>query len=703
MRKIFTLLFLSVLITGQAFAQVNRCSTVEHEAVLRAKYPDYDAKRAAIEAYTQQYTKKNNILAKAEGAEIITIPVVFHVVYKTAGQNIPDARILEQLDILNQDFRRLNADTTDTPDAFSPVGADCSIEFCLAQVDPEGNPTTGILRVETAAGSFSGDEVKFDADGGSDAWPADSYLNFWVCNLGAFLLGYAQFPGGPDATDGVVINFENVGLNDAGYPYHLGRTATHEIGHWLNLRHIWGDDSNCAGTDFVDDTPNQKVETYGCPGFPKTDACSAVAPGIMFQNYMDYSDDACMNIFTEGQKQRMMALFEPGGERYGLISSDGCGLQPYDAQAVSSLPGGTICDLSVTPKVVIKNHGAAELISVDINYSVDGGATSTYEWTGSLLSAETEEVTLPAVAVTEGDHTLEVTLDNPNGFIDADFSDNTTSTDFTVNLGTLPLPVVEGFEDTGFPYTGYSLSNPDGGETWERTTTAAALGSASIFMNHFNYDSPGEIDEFVLPAYDLTGLADIVFTFDVAYALYTADGSMSDTLEVLVSDDCGDTWTTVYKKANPDLQTAPIHTISFKPEDDEWRNESIDLDAYIGTEQFFVKFRTITDYENNLYIDNININNGQIQSVNNNQPDFAMNLYPNPANDNVQIRYNVPVNGNGSLSITDVLGKVVYSTEIGVSYGVNVVNVNTAAFASGYYQVTLNCEGLVASESLVKE
>ncbi|MFI5172221.1 MAG: M43 family zinc metalloprotease, partial [Chitinophagales bacterium] len=607
MRKIFTLILVALIATQSSFAQFSRCSTQEHEEMLKAKYPDYAQKRAQLEQFTTKFIEKKKSSGKLTSGVVITIPVVFHVVYKTAAQNIPDARLIEQIAILNEDFRRLNADTTDTPDEFADVAADFEIEFCIASVDPDGNPTTGIIRTETDVTSFNtNDDVKFNADGGDDAWPADDYLNFWTCNLGPFLLGYAQFPGGPANTDGVVIHCDHVGNSPGGYPYHLGRTATHEVGHWMNLYHIWGDDTNCAGSDLVGDTPNQKVETYGCPSFPETDMCSPSAPGIMFQNYMDYTDDACMNIFTEGQKNRMLSIFEPGGDRYDLTNSEGCGLQPYNAQALSSLPGGTVCELTITPMVTIKNHGTEILTSVDIVYSIDGGATSSFGWTGSLVTNATEVVTLPAVSTTEGEHTLEVTLENPNGFIDANTDDNTAESEFLVNLSALPAPLSQGFESGGFPYDGYSVFNPDAYYEWERTGDAAALGSYSIYFNHFDNDAPGEIDEFIIPAYDISDLPSVSFTFDVAYALYTASGIYSDTLEVLASINCGETWTTVYKKANPDLQTASPHTSAFVPEEDEWRNESVDLSSYLGAEQLFIKFRTISDYENNLYVDNIN-------------------------------------------------------------------------------------------------
>ncbi len=705
MQKIFTYLCIAVLLAQTGYTQTIRCSTTEYEAVLMAKYPDYAKKKQQIEAYTNRYIQKNKTQFKTDGGGVtIKIPVVFHVVYKTAAQNIPDERLIEQIAILNADFRRLNADTTNTPGAFHDVAADCNVEFCIAAVDPDGNPTTGILRVATDVTTFGFDDgIKFTAMGGSNAWPADDYLNFWSGNIGAFLLGYAQFPGGPDATDGVVINFQNVGNNDAGYPYHLGRTATHEIGHWLNLYHIWGDDAGCGASDLCGDTPNQKVETYGCPGFPKTDLCSADAPGIMFQNYMDYTDDACMNIFTEDQKSRIQSLFEPGGARYGITISEGCGLQPYDVQAIASLPGGTICNVTISPIITIKNHGTEVLTSVDINYQIDGGTTLTYNWTGSLTTGAIENVTLSAITTTEGAHTLEATLENPNGFIDADAGDNTTETDFFVNLTGVALPLVQGFESTGFPYAGYTINNPDDYFTWERTNDAAAIGTYSVYMNHFDNDANGEIDEFVIPAYDLSGLASITFTFDVAYALYTAGGTFSDTLEVLVSDDCGSTWETVYKKSNPDLQTAPVTPSSFVPEANEWRNESINLNSYLGSSQLFIKFRTISDYENNLYVDNINLNDGQQIGIIENSNDFNLAVFPNPTSDIINVRYNISKKGIGKLVIYDILGRDIYHEDISINSGINIITIPIKNLNAGYYRISIESAGMLAATPFIKE
>ncbi len=252
------------------------------------------------------------------------IPVVVHVVYKTSAQNISDAQVKSQIDVLNADFRKKNPDTSTVPAPFQPLVDDARIEFELATVDPDGNPTDGIDRVSTTNNSFTDDDgVKSTASGGADPWPSDRYLNIWVCQLASFL-GYAQFPGGPAATDGVVILHSAFGTTGtAAAPFDLGRTATHEIGHWLNLRHIWGDDGNgCSGSDFVADTPNQAGPNYGTPAFPSV-SCSNGPNGDMFMNYMDYVDDVAMVMFSQGQVNRMQATLD--GTRSSIGTSTPCG------------------------------------------------------------------------------------------------------------------------------------------------------------------------------------------------------------------------------------------------------------------------------------------------------------------------------------------------------------------------------------------
>lgn len=274
--------------------------------------------------------------AEKNATPTITIPVVVHVVWNTSPQNISDAQIRSQIDRLNLDYRKLNTDMLASNHPFYNLAGDAGVEFCLASIDPNGLPTTGIERRHTNVSSFTDDDaVKDTASGGMQAWDATQYLNIWVCKLSGDLLGYAQFPSDlatyPE-TDGVVVGYSNFGtMGTATAPYNLGRTATHEIGHWLNLEHIWGDDegtaNECAGTDDVNDTPNQQLPTYDCLTGTHTDSCSTSYPGFMYENYMDYTPDACMVMFTKGQVARMQAVFNLA--RQDILSSNKCAGATY--------------------------------------------------------------------------------------------------------------------------------------------------------------------------------------------------------------------------------------------------------------------------------------------------------------------------------------------------------------------------------------
>lgn len=321
--KTFTLITCLSVIGSAMFAQTpqRNCGTMQHLSYLKTQDAGIEDRMNLIEQQTAEFEQNS---ATMKTAAVVNIPVVVHVLYNTTSQNISDAQIKSQIDVLNEDFRKLNADRTKIPAAFAATAADAEITFCLASKNPAGLATSGIIRRSTTVTSFSSnDAMKYTSSGGSDAWNTTQYLNIWVCNLGGGLLGYAQFPGGPAATDGVVILYTAFGRTGTlSAPYNKGRTGTHEVGHWLNLRHIWGDAA--CGNDLVSDTPTQQTSNGGCPAFPKT-SCSNGANGDMFMNYMDYTDDACMYMLTTGQKTRMKALFAAGGARVGLTTSAGCG------------------------------------------------------------------------------------------------------------------------------------------------------------------------------------------------------------------------------------------------------------------------------------------------------------------------------------------------------------------------------------------
>ncbi len=305
---------------GNVFTErITRCGTMMHHQRLMETDPAYRKNRASIQRFIENYSRRYAREGLRNG--IIKIPVLVHVVYNTSEQNISDAQINSQIDVLNEDFRKLNSDIGNVPAPFQPFAADTRIEFQLAVRGPNCQPTTGIRRVKTNVTSFTdNDDVKFSSNGGDDAWDRDKYLNIWVCPLGGGLLGYATFPGAPADIDGVVINCQAFGRIGNLYPsFNKGRTATHEIGHWLDLHHVWGDYGGCGDTDFVSDTPTQEGPNYDCPTFPHV-TCKNGPNGDMFMNYMDYVNDPCMQMFSAGQVLRMNATLY--GSRSDIVGSD---------------------------------------------------------------------------------------------------------------------------------------------------------------------------------------------------------------------------------------------------------------------------------------------------------------------------------------------------------------------------------------------
>jgi hypothetical protein len=335
----YLLTFTLILAFSSGIMAQRNCGAMDYLEQQIQEDPKREAKMEAIERFTGDYIENSDRAVNG----IVTIPVVVHVIYNNSTENISDAQVFSQITVLNDDFRRTNSDA----DGTWPQAEDSEIEFCMATVDPNGNPTNGITRTSTSVSAFgTNDQMKFNSSGGKDAWPAGDYLNVWVCDISGGILGYAQFPGGSASTDGVVIDYQYFGTTGtATAPFDLGRTATHEVGHWLNLRHIWGD-GNCNVDDFVADTPTSDAPNYGCAVGHVS--CNSTD---MVQNYMDYSDDACMNLFTAGQNARMRALFDTGGFRQSLLSSNGCGqgnpptcsdgIQNGDETGVDC--GGTTC------------------------------------------------------------------------------------------------------------------------------------------------------------------------------------------------------------------------------------------------------------------------------------------------------------------------------------------------------------------------
>ncbi|MBC7861603.1 MAG: T9SS type A sorting domain-containing protein [Bacteroidia bacterium] len=334
MKKLYSFLFLSV-VCGTVFSQTNtntaiipkeKCGTMANLKANSENIPGYAEKINAAEFKARQNVNAAN--AKTAQTTVV-IPVVFHVLYPNASSpaNLHDSVLVRQLAIMNETYSLSNPNFANTRAIFDTLGANTDVQFCFAGVDPLGNACTGIDRFQTAT-SFSltalNNGVKIPSMGGRAAGDAQRYLNIWCCDMSffgtAFVLGFATFPGGPDSLDGVVLQYEYVGMQNNGTVNNLGRTAVHEVGHWLGMRHIWGDGQQstvpCDSTDYVEDTPHaNNASATDCDTTKNT--CStedpywtslAIDPPDMVENYMDYSNDGCMTMFTKGQKARMWSF-----------------------------------------------------------------------------------------------------------------------------------------------------------------------------------------------------------------------------------------------------------------------------------------------------------------------------------------------------------------------------------------------------------
>lgn len=308
MKKIFKLLIIVLVVfagcneSEESVLSKRDCGTMEVHDRLLVEDPTYAKRVNEIEEFTQNAIRTGSFRL-VNG--VIEIPIVYNVLYKTTAQNVSQAMLDAQTAVLNADFNATNADLNLVPSIFQSSVGNVGIRFVQQAV---------YRKKVTKTSWRTNDDMKKTTKGGLNPTNPSQYLNIWVCNLSNGILGYAQFPGGSSATDGVVLHFSTLPGGSAA-PYNKGRTATHEVGHYLNLRHIWGD-ATC-GSDFVNDTPLHNTANYGCPSYPHASTCTG-KPTEMTMNYMDYTDDACMYMFTEGQKSRILSVFATGGPRAAM-------------------------------------------------------------------------------------------------------------------------------------------------------------------------------------------------------------------------------------------------------------------------------------------------------------------------------------------------------------------------------------------------
>ena len=600
-----------------------------------------------LDAFNQVMQARLDSAQKSVGSSIktnnivYTIPIVFHIVLPDPYL-VTDTKIIEQLRVLNESFAGNAPDSIGIPGYFKPLFGKSKIQFCLAQRTPDGYPTSGIDRVTTTKTSFSvmNDNVKHTLTGGVDIWDDNRYLNVWVCILSNNILGYGTFPTEGDRyNQGVVINYHSM-PGGVFANFNGGKTLTHEIGHYFNLYHIWGDDNGaCTGSDYVDDTPNQSGATSGCYTI-KTDACTPGGSGTLFQDYMDYSNDQCLLLFTPNQSDRMetaLLTYRPY-----LLTSNSCTpavVNTLDVHLRNIVaPAKRICTNTFSPGITIRNKGTQVLKSIIVTTVIDNGVVANYTWAGNLSPLDTVTINMNSLLVAEGMHSLKFFISKPNGGIDEDLANDTIST--TLEYYSPVHTINESFEGNTFPPAGWDIINLDGYITWKKITGAAKTGVSSVMINTFNYSNEDQQDYLRTPELDLTNIDSAFLTFQVAASTYTSTstvGNTWDTLEILVSKDCGFTYNSLYKKWGATLITVGENTNFFTPTtSNQWRKDSINLTPYINNSNVMIVFRSTNEFENNIYLDDIRVKSVTI-SPNLKQKGFL--ITPNPTKNSIQIQF----------------------------------------------------------------
>ena len=638
-------LILAILIISSnlIFAQFNpkKCITTDLIKEELKNNVEYELMRQNLINY-----QKENKGVIYKNQSIISIPVVVHVVHRTqdnigANTNISVAQIEDQLRILNEDFSKTNPEFPNPPrNTYVNYAGNPELKFCLASIDPNGSQTTGITRTSTSKTSWDADyesnDMKQASLGGIDNWDPLRYLNIWVCNLsnsgGGQTLGYAYLPGLQGNTnqswkDGLVVDYMFFGTTGSVSSSSDGRTTTHEIGHYLGLNHTFCETGGCCDNDLnsqygwgdIDDTPATE-EIYFGPVNSNTsnNTCNDLSYSNIFttnvldmdENYMSYASDTWM--FSQGQVDAMIGTLNAStfqGGRSNLMNST----VPVNCSGIITLDSWD-CD----------NQG---------NCSDPGNGNGSYSSYNACLAA---------CGCSENDP-----------------------------------PIMEGFQSGTLPNI-WSIVNPDNDKTWAITNLAGFNSSSSIYMNNEDYPANGQIDDLILPTLDLSSSSSIDLTFDYAYSLWTdpsSDPNYSDTLQVLVSRDCGNTWQKIWGKSGVDLVTSsPIFTGSawIPVSNNQWASESINLNNYANEDDFVVKFRNITDYENNLFLDNINITSDGstlLEEINKN----AIYVYPNPSDEYVNINY------EGLKQIYTILGKKLFETNENI--------INISSLSNGVYLI----------------
>ena len=643
---------------------------------------------------TRGFEFEENYDAKTKKA-IRTIPVVFHVVHAYGEENISKEQIEDQMRIINEDFQRLNADTSQTREYFKDRAANFELEFKLARIAPDGSCTEGITRTFDPINTIE-DYTDFDNEVKTAVtpWDRSKYLNIWIVTEimsdgEGTILGYAQFPGRSAATDGVVMIHDRVGSIGTASAGDKGRTLTHEIGHWLGLYHPFqgGCSSNNNRTDQVDDTPPVAEASYGCTASQNPNTCSNDFPNEVdnVENFMDYANGGCMNMFTNGQKARVngfLGIANTNGRGTNVsaatLAATGVNTNPscapiadfwYDSDKTTICAGGTIDfkDLSYDGDIVNRT------------WSFEGG-------TPSVSTFENPTVTYN----TPGVYKVEIEVSNNEG------SDTKVRDMFITVLPTtseLRAPYGQDFSSSSSTNK-WDLQVDNFSNGWRRNTSIGYSGNESLEMVVDAGTPSSTRYSAQLPPVDLTSYSGSV-SVHYKYAYARRVSTASEILLILISENCGETWRTL-KAYNGDNLTTGTTSPGWTPSNaDDWQRNEIDLTPYNDNTNLFIRFDVISQSGNSVFLDDINIGDFAL-SVPSFESDLELSLVPNPAQNSVEVKLAQNIN-DASVSIVDIAGRLLLHQTLDPSNQF----INTTDLANGVYTVVVNSGGRKWSKKLI--
>ena len=670
--------------------------------------PDATPEAIADEEYTKAFAENFTSYKNNRGGSVYIVPIVFHVLHLGGAENISDAQIIDAVAILNRDYRKLNADTSATIAAFKPIAADVEFEFRLAQRDALGNCVNGITRHysnTTDVGDEScADAVNKDLNGttstAANYYPRDKYLNIWVVRYAQGAAGYTQTPGAASFTpkyDGIWILHGYVGSIGTSMPLH-SRALTHEVGHWFNLKHCWGGsntpgcdgtimtapcsgDDNCTIDDNVTDTPNT-IGWQTCNVAGST--CTAGLDNV--QNYMEYS--YCTNMFTEGQKTRMhAAITSSTASRNNLWKPANLALTGVDGSANLCL-----ADFTSDAKLICAGDS---ITFTDISYNgvtgwnyVFGGGTPVT----SLLQNPTITYNVPGtydVGLIANDGTSSVNVVK-NGYISV------------LDPVGDSIPFFEGFETVStIPNADWFISNTDAQEKWQVASGVGATGAKCIKLDNFSFNNEGGKDAVLSKTYDLSSATSAYIYFKYAYRQKLSTNN--EKLRLMVSYNCGTSWSTKLQLQGSTLSGGQVLSTAYTPSSGDWMTFApTGLSSSFFTQGFMFKIEFESDFGNNIYIDDINLD--VVSGVNELDPlGINFGVYPNPITNSSTINYELKSAKNISISITDVLGKQLGVIESGIkTAGKHSLPLNANLFSSkGIYFVSILCDGQSQTQKVI--